>query len=139
MGFRAGFRLGAWFRLFVLRAHKVCFFSEYFPVKVARGQVGGDRVILMVVRISICPGCDNIRVIVPVICFHFPHNITILPCSLLFAMVWTQSSSLYYPRCDNNTTDATTHSQEEEDNFFRVSKNFPLPLLKYCRQTRGIF
>ena len=53
-------------------------FSEYFPVQAARGQVGGDGVILMVGRISICPGSDNIRVIVPVICFHFPHNITTL-------------------------------------------------------------
>lgn len=102
------------FKLFVFKSKeghtKYVSFSEYFPVQAARGQVGGDRVILMVVRISICPGCDNIRVIVPVICFHFPHNITILLCSLLF--VWTQSSSLYYPRCDNNTTDATTHSEE---------------------------
>ena len=32
------------------------------------GQVGGDRVILMVGRISICPCSDNIRVIVPVMC-----------------------------------------------------------------------
>ena len=30
------------------------------------GQVEGDRVILMVGRISICPRSDNIRVIVPV-------------------------------------------------------------------------
>ena len=43
--------------------------------------------------------------------FPFPsqhHNIA-CSCSLLFGQVWTQSSSLYYPHCDNNTTDATTH------------------------------
>ena len=56
--------------------------SWIFPLAACwpRGQVGLVRLVswgILMAEISICPRSDNIRVIVPIICFHFHHNIAL--------------------------------------------------------------